>query len=617
MKNKYVWIIIGAVLFFFAHTLVFPFRDFDENIIFNELIYPVPQSISELFAFIKNFGFVTYFEASNPFYSSLSNLRSDPFNGLLTMIVHTFLQKNPAFYHLLSLMLHTCNCIVLFKILERFSWTHNKVIPILLTLCFAFHPLNIEAVIFATNWGALLAYLLGFLSFYIVSFKTSDIRNQLTAGALLFFGLLANEQLIMFPFIALSYFFFWKDRLRKATPLFVALALFMICFFLSKTHTNFIPQDFVVTVERIFWLAPQIFMHNIQLILFPVSLSIDQSSLVKIASGILNSYAITCILYFSLFVGLLFLHRMWRAMFLPFFLALLPFLHIISPLYNLSSERYFYVPLFFLIIGVCIWISRIRVDHVIPILASCLLVLSVRSYIRTYDWKDSEALFKSALSLAPNDLYKGLRYEVIGGLCGSKDPKNPQCFTYVNTGIRHLENVLNKVSVTNVPKVVKYYGLDDETRKGRAAYVLSFVLETQKQVKDPYVYLKPYMNTITDSQIVSRYLAYIIPKHRNDEAEEICNRLVKLKQTPPILIGLSIVQQRKYKDNKKAEAYLLQAFKYFRYDIVVLQEIIRFYSEIDDIKNANKYLALYKLRVHHEETEVPVIKIRNMALLGG
>ena len=120
MKNKYVWIVVGALVVFFAHTLAFPFRDFDENIIFNELIYPVPQRITELFAFIKNFGFVTYFEASNPFYSSLSNLRCDPINGLIAMIVQTLFQKNATLYHIFSLLLHVSNCIILLKILQRF-----------------------------------------------------------------------------------------------------------------------------------------------------------------------------------------------------------------------------------------------------------------------------------------------------------------------------------------------------------------------------------------------------------------------------------------------------------------------------------------------------------------
>ena len=599
MKNKYVWIVVGVVVAFFAHTLVRPFVDFDENIIFNELIYPVPQSINELFAYIKHFGFVVYFEASNPFYSSLFNMRSDPFNGLLTMIIQTLFQKNASLYHLFSLFLHICNCIILFKIIQRFSNSHDKVVPILLTLCFALHPLNVEAVIFATNWGALLSYLLGFISFYIISFKSADLKNQILAGALLFLGLLNNEQLIMFPFIALAYSFYWKDELKKSRPLFISLALFMLYFFLSKTHSNFAPQDLTTTLERIFWLAPQIFMHNIQLILFPLSLTIDQSAMVKIASSILNPYAITCVLYFALFVGLFFLQRTWRAIFLPFFLALLPFLHIISPLYNLSSERYFYVPLFFLAIGISIWASKIKsTDLVIPLVASCLIVLAARAYIRTYDWRDSEALFKSALSLAPNDLYKGLRLEVLGALCGNKDPKTPYCLTYINKGIRHLENVLNKVSVTNVPKVIKYYGLDDETKKSRAAYVLSFVLEGQKGVKDPFIYLTPYMKTITDSQILQRYLTHIVPKYKNDEVEELCSRIVKIKQTPPVLIGLSVVQQRKYKDNKKAEAYLLQGLKYFKYDTVLIQETIRFYGEIGDVKNANKYLELYKLRIH-------------------
>ena len=86
------------VFIFYAHTLNYEWKIYDENIIFQELVLPIPASFFEIFEYIKFFGLNHHFEASNPIYSSISNLRSDPFNFLINLFVLWMFQKNSFYY---------------------------------------------------------------------------------------------------------------------------------------------------------------------------------------------------------------------------------------------------------------------------------------------------------------------------------------------------------------------------------------------------------------------------------------------------------------------------------------------------------------------------------------
>jgi hypothetical protein len=230
------------------------------------------------------------------------------------------------------------------------------------------------------------------------------------------------------------------------------------------------------------------------------------------------------------------------------------------------------------------------------ILSLLLLFYSTRAYLRTFEWSNNTSLFLSACREAPNDLFRGLRFAILAGLCNIGSPQNTECSKYMDQAITALNNVMN-LPDKPCPDIIKYYGLDTQSQKGKAAYILSYVLIEQK-VKDPYILLRPYMKTLTDTQIAHHYLAYLIQSNQLDEAEQLCTRIYKLRKSPPALIGLSVVAERKYHDNIQAEKYLLEALSMFKYDTVVIQEIIRFYQETNQPEKASQYWRLYKLRIH-------------------
>ena len=376
---------IVIIFLFFLHTLAYPWRHFDEQIIYNETLLPIPVSFSQIIEFVTNFGLNNYIEASNPFYTTVSNMRCAPFGALFFFFIFWFFQKSAFTYHLFSLFIHLLNSFLCFLILNKtslkiFKSNHSSNLTRLslvtiLSLLWALHPANIETILLATNCGALVTYLFCLLFIFYFTSNNSSLKNRIFLSLIYFIPLLLNEYSITLPFILLTYLYatsiFYNDSnspketfiklTKRISPLFLTLILFTI-YFLSLTNLRiFQDKSLSLSMERIFWLSPQIFLHLIKLIIFPLHLTIDQSTLVKIANTLFEPYPIFCSLFmfgllgYSIFSLTNLKQRgnfFFFILFIPFFLSLFPFLHIISPLYNLASERYLYFPSFLLILGV-------------------------------------------------------------------------------------------------------------------------------------------------------------------------------------------------------------------------------------------------------------------------
>ena len=590
--KKYQWqlIITGIILLFYIHTLGFPFRFYDEDLIYKELIFPIPHSLWELCMYIKEFGLMVYFEASSAFYSKISNLRCNPVNTFVTMVIEMFFQKQAVLYHMFSLLLHILSSLLLFKIIKRI--TENKVLSCICTLLFALHPLNVESVVFATNSLALLTYLLAFTTFYLCVFK--EKTNKLLLFLCPLFSFFCTEHVIMLP-VVIQLYLYWKQKSPfKSLPVWGAFFLYLIYFVLSPGHSN-LHQEFVL--QRLFWFVPQVLVHDILLAILPIRLSLDQGATVKFALELINPYSIACVLYVLAMILSILLFRPMRVILLPALIVAIPFLHIVSPLYNIVSERYFYFPLFFAVLGIAIVLKDVAYKRYVIVLLSCALAFSaVRTYCRSLDWQNNYTLFLSTLKTAPNDLYRGLRYAVFAGLCGVNIQPGPHCNDWKNKSIEYLDKVIAKEE-RPATDIIKYYGIDDATAKIKATYIKCY-LGLNPADKFPQRILQPYSDKIQDSQMFSLYLTYLVQTGQLDEVEEISKRLFKTKISPPVLVGLSIVEQRKYNNLEKAEYYLMQAFKLFKYDQTVLQEIVRFYGETKQTAKYDRFYRLYLLRNH-------------------
>lgn len=214
------------------------------------------------------------------------------------------------------------------------------------------------------------------------------MTKQLLITLLFLCTLLIAEHAVFLPFIVLCYHlanesvYSFPDRTNcnldihqnlwilkkcflKCSGLFIALFIFVIYFALHATSANFTGSDTSfkdtyggegLTVARILWMAPQILVHIINLILFPIHLSIDQGALIHFANSYFSIYSLFCLLV-SLGAIVIWIVSFWKdknvfVLLSGFLISLVPFLQIIAPTYCMAAERYYYMPLYFLVLGI-------------------------------------------------------------------------------------------------------------------------------------------------------------------------------------------------------------------------------------------------------------------------
>lgn len=661
------------VFVFFTHTLNYPWRYFDEDIIFKETILPIANSLFELKEIISSFGTNYIFESSNPIYSNISNMRGNPIWLVATIFIFYLLKSSAFNYHLLNLILHISNTILLFLILrtaipDKFKNELSHLsLAFFLTLLWSLHPVNIESVLFATNFGALITYLLCFIIFYYymslqrgakrrqeislrvlqgdssppLAFRNDAIcvsfPAQLIIFIIYFFALAMHEYAIILPIVIFAYTvrnIIYKNDVTLKTacitgiknikPLIFGLIIFSIYFFSTPTTRAFHESSLPVTLERIFWLAPQIFFHYLKLIFFPNKLSVDHASLIDFPKTLIDPYSIFC---FLLFIGFLYLTIksfltpknnklfFFFITFSLFLIALLPCLHIITPMYNIVSERYLYFPLFILIFGFFIFLLHSSENHkelqsrIVILLAVMLFIFGNRAYLRTLDWKNSKTLLTSAIESTSNYTYKGLRTHMLANSIKEFNRNySKEEVSSINTkallDLREAfkNNKLEKVKYqSTIPEVLKYYGLDPETMESKTAYLIASIgFEMYNHPKKAVNFVSKYLDNlkVIDSQILRFYYRVLFFSGQIDKAENLINKYLKNKVSHVALVAYSDLLEYKHKNLEHTEKYLKESFKLFPYDSSTLFGLKRLYKIKNDPEKYANFAYLYGLRTH-------------------
>ncbi len=194
------------------------------------------------------------------------------------------------------------------------------------------------------------------------------MKKQIFLGILFLLTILIAEHAIFLPFVVLCYWLAMPSSLKqgqenqnraleafkKCWGLFAALAVYFICFISSPTHVNFAGNG--LFLDRILFISPQVFVHTVRLILFPKIMSIDQTALVHFAPNLLSWYSAFCLIV-GLWTIIIWISSFWNdkgvfVLLSGFLISLAPFLQLITCTYCLMSERYLYMPIFFLVLGV-------------------------------------------------------------------------------------------------------------------------------------------------------------------------------------------------------------------------------------------------------------------------
>ncbi|UCS92433.1 hypothetical protein KZP23_17275 [Echinicola marina] len=213
-----------------------------------------------------------------------------PLNTLLYGIIYYYIGMDAFAYHLMSLVLHILNSVLVFKIVEeltsrdgtRLYLRRESFVPFLTALLFLIHPIQVESVVWiSASKIVLYSFFLfcGLLSYirYVRKLKTS-----LLIWSLLFFvlGFGAKEQIVVFPFllILLDYFFDRSFRTKKMVleklPFLILAGVFCLVslFAQQEGFSNKLENEYYPFFERTI-LATYAFSEYLFKIFLPIKLS--------------------------------------------------------------------------------------------------------------------------------------------------------------------------------------------------------------------------------------------------------------------------------------------------------------------------------------------------------
>lgn len=629
---------IFILLVLFIPTLNRPWLLYDENILFNGNYFPIPISLSEMFEIIKTFGLNFNIISSNTMYSSNHVTRTTPLGQLLGMTISFFFKKDPFYFHLFNFFLHTINTCLVFFILKHFLKS-NGFYLMLLTSIWAIHPVMIEPILLSTNFGATYSYMF-FFSFLIDFLKNKDKNTSnkrlILIPVLFLIPMLTNEYIVTTPLVLFTISFFYNHEnddfskafnksFKETLPYFIGLLIYAIYFLTNnfKSSHPTLDNEFIVLLERVFWLAPQIFFHLLSLVFYPEVLSIDQTIFVKLGETLFSPYSIFCIVFFFawLLTPLYFFvfKKKYKILFFiswGFFFSILPFLHILMPSYTLAAERYLYAPFSILIFGIGILLKSFNEKFKskqysitsIAILALVLTLCFIRSYNRTLDWKDNYSFINSTYNSTKDPFLKAIKLGMLGKTISVFEPSQTEKIkSYFTQTLGFLQEAKKDIEIKKsiygdkTPLIVKSYGLDYDSLLTKIAFleVASRCIELKEDYRIGLNILNPYINNIKKiNPSISEMYAYLLILNGN--IEESKTILLKSLDTYPndllILNKLIDISISYDKDLNKAESYLLKELKYYPYEPEIILKAISFYALKKDVLKVAKYSYLYGLR---------------------
>lgn len=321
-------------------------------------------------------------------------------------------------YHFDNLLLHAIAGMLLFAFIEKL--TKNKIIALLTATLFLIHPVQTEAVSYASGRNDPIYVIFALLTFL---FYLKNQRMYYLLSLITFFlSLLSKEAALIIPGLIMLIDFFQTQSVKKTRK---HLALFLpyiliagIYFLLRLTVLNF--QDTLnfygtetqyttnIFVRLITFLS--LLPEYMRFIFYPDILYIDRVA--DIVTTVDNTNVIVSI---AAIVSLLFLsikyktkHPIFFFCFLWFFIAMIPVSGII-PINGLIYEHFLYFPSvgIFLAIAYLFYLLLTQVKNsllslgVLGIIGVIVLLLTIRTIVRNSDWKDPVTFYNQTIRHNP------------------------------------------------------------------------------------------------------------------------------------------------------------------------------------------------------------------------
>ncbi len=413
--RKYFWIfiLVGFVIYF--------------PIIFNEFVwddFPYIINNPEMHQFNLPLLLGKNLFNSGPFYR--------PIPAIYFAFMYSLFSNQAFFYHTLQLTLHIIDT---FFLLTFFCLFFSEGISYFLALLFLVHPINVESVAFIGSTGSELYFFFGIVALLLSTKQSLTVKKFILISILLLLAILTKETGFLFlPLIFLYRYLFRQNKLKEVT---IAGACIATVYLLLRTAVggvttaklSFVQIASLSFSQRLLNI-PAIIMYYVKIFIFPLHLAIWQVWVVKGVTwqGFFFPLLLCSVLLGFLLTVIFLLYKndkkharpvtdekqkknnrkfvaVEQKRFQLFFFFLFWFIFGIGlilqlvPLDMTVADRWFYFPMVGVLgmIGVGLqtifpfWSQQRKLLSIGAIILLCLL--SLRTFTRTFNWKDNLTLY--------------------------------------------------------------------------------------------------------------------------------------------------------------------------------------------------------------------------------
>lgn len=380
LKNNYLQIILILFLaiLVFSKSLSNSFVwDDEEQIVNNVLVH----SVANWKAFFTGGAFY----AGNS--QELVGTYYRPLMTLSFSVIYTLFGNDPFYFHLFSLIIHFLNTVLVLVLFNRYF---DKTKALLLSLIFLTHPLYSEVVFYAANFQDLLFFFFGMIA--LLS------KNLIVTFLFLLLGLLSKETAIVFVLLSPI-----LNKFKVLPSIFAVLAyLYMrlVVSDISLIGTEINPlasQNLDIRLINI----PKIVFYYLQNLIYPANLVPNQHwyittiNLTDFWLPLIIVFTFSCLLLIPLF------KRVKNYLF--FFLIFIFSLGLHSQIFPLDvtvTGRWFYLPMLGLLGIVGLAIKSKYFNYLAAVL---ILIFSMITLERSYDWRNGLTLYAHDIKIVKND----------------------------------------------------------------------------------------------------------------------------------------------------------------------------------------------------------------------
>ena len=462
-------------------------------------------------------------------------------------------------YHIANLSIHIIISILFFIILRHLYSSRKWNLPLLATLLFSLHPVQIESVTYLMSRSELLATFFYLLAFY---FFINSLRNNssnhvksifsLIATLICFFlGLGSKLTIVSLPIMLIIYLYVVNDKSNMLSitrkhkwPLLGVLAAFTLFLvrkaFFTRSGLLGIQGMAIEQYGRWGYFITEVkafYLYYLKLLLFPINLNINPDYPYSLSLWQAIGFLILT-LFLMIFsvkslkkLPLLFFSIFWM------FITLSPTSSIV-PLNDLVAEHRLYLPSlgFFIATSLAIVKPKRLSETVKTVLAVNLVIaLSILTVQRNSVWNDETSLWEDAVKKSPLHVR-----------------------SYLNVGRSYYYDKMLKKAVAAYEKANKidpfyfesHYNLGtiyhEWGNNDKAVKEFSFALQLNKNLPEAYISLgKIYME-----------------QKKHDKAINIFKAALHLETDCPVCFrNIAIIYYYQLKDYKKAKFYFQQTLR--------------------------------------------------------